>query len=438
MAETLLIILTVLAAAILVLLIVLLTRGSGGRLVRVEGHLSSLEKGQERTERVIKEEMSKNREEAASSAREGREEMGHSFKSLGDSLLKQMTNIADLQKNQLETFSVHLSKLTQSNEDKLEKMRSTVEERMKLLQEDNSNKLEQMRATVDEKLHATLEKRLGESFKLVSERLESVYKGLGEMQSLASSVGDLKKVLTNVKTRGTWGEVQLGNLLEQILTGDQYARNVVTRKGSRERVEFAIRLPGRDDAEGGEVWLPIDAKFPQEDYQRLVDAQDRADQTGVDEASKQLEARIKKEAKEIREKYIDPPNTTDFGIMFLPVEGLYAEILRRPGLSDTLQREHRVVVTGPTTLAALLNSLQMGFRTLAIEKRSSEVWILLGAVKTEFGKFGDILEKTRKKLHEASNTIDTAARKSRTIERKLRGVQKLPSPEAVNLLGEAE
>jgi DNA recombination protein RmuC len=255
------------------------------------------------------------------------------------------------------------------------------------------------------------------------------------MKTLASSVGDLKNVLTNVKTRGTWGEVQLGNLLEQILTSEQYASNVATKKGSNDRVEFAIRLPGREE-KGKEVWIPIDAKFPQEDYQRLQAAQENADQVQAESAAKQLVAGIKKEAKEINTKYIDPPNTTDFAVMFLPAEGLYAEVLRRPGLCESLQRDYRVVVTGPTTLAALLNSLQIGFRTLAIEKRSSEVWELLSAVKSEFGKFGDILEKTQKKLHEASNTIETATKKSRTIERKLKNVQELPSGETPGLIEE--
>jgi DNA recombination protein RmuC len=290
---------------------------------------------------------------------------------------------------------------------------------------------------VDEKLHETLEKRLGESFKQVSDRLELVHKGLGEMQTLAAGVGDLKKVLTNVKTRGVWGEISLSNLLEQILTIEQYDKNVATKKGSGERVEFAIRLPGRD-ADKGIVWLPIDAKFPQEDYQRLIEAQELANPVLAEQASKQLEARIKAEARNIKDKYIDPPHTTDFGIMFLPTEGLFAEIIRRPGLCDILLRECRVIVTGPTTLSALLNSLQVGFQTLVIEKRSSEVWALLGAVKSEFGKFSEILEKTHKKLQEASNTIDSAAKKSRTIEKKLKNVQELPCAEAVVLLGESE
>ena len=397
MNEFLLVLLIALNLAVIVLLIVLLTRGSTAK------------DNQERTERIVKEEIAQNREELNKSLKSG-----------------------------LDTFLNQISSLTKSNEDKLEKMRNTVEERLKLLQDENSQKLEQMRETVDEKLHSTLEKRLGESFKMVSERLELVHKGLGEMQTLASGVGDLKKVLTNVKTRGTWGEIQLGNLLEQILTLEQYAQNVVTKKGSNERVEFAIKLPGRDKNDSV-VWLPIDAKFPLEDYQKLVEAQEQANLGLIEEFGKLLETRIKSEAKDIREKYIDPPHTTDFGILFLPVEGLYAEVLRRPGLCDLLQREYRVTITGPTTLAALLNSLQMGFRTLAIEKRSSEVWVVLGAIKTEFAKFGELLDKTHKKLEEASNIIDDATKKSRTIEKKLNKVQELPlSKQDMNLFGEVE
>ncbi|BAF60858.1 MAG: DNA recombination protein RmuC [Pelotomaculum sp.] len=370
-------------------------------------YFASLEKNQEKSERMIREEIARNREESGISAKQLREEI---------------INI--------------LARLTQTSEYKLDKIRDTVEERLQLMQKDNNLKLEQMRATVDEKLHSTLEKRLGDSFRIVSERLELVHRGLGEMQSLAAGVGDLKRVLTNVKARGIWGEIQLAGLLEQILTEEQYARNVPTKKGSSERVEFAIKLPGRDGGDGP-VWLPVDAKFPQEDYQRLIEAQEQADPVLAEQAARQLEMRIKGEAKNIKEKYLDPPGTTDFAIMFLPTESLFAEVLRRPGLCDTLLREYRVVVTGPTTLSALLNSLQVGFRTLAIEKRSSEVWALLGAVKAEFSKFGDILEKTRKKLQEASNTIETAARKSRTIEKKLKDVQELPVPETAGLLKEA-
>lgn len=312
-----------------------------------------------------------------------------------------------------------------------DRLREGVEGRLRILQEDNHRQLEKIRQTVDEQLHATLERRLGQSFQLVSERLEQVQKGLGEMQSLAAGVGDLKRVLTNVKTRGIWGEIQLGQLLEQILTPDQYEINVATKMNSSDRVEFALRLPGRE--QGSWLWLPIDAKFPLEDYQRLLEAQERGEAAQAQEAAKQLELRLKGEAKSIREKYLDPPHTTDFAILYLPVEGLYAEVLRRPGLYECLLREYRLVVAGPTTLAALLNSLQLGFRTLAIERRSAEVWQLLGSVKTEFGKFGELLEKTQKKLQEASNSIENAARKSRTIERKLKDVEALPAEDAVLL-----
>ncbi|HXT17269.1 MAG TPA: DNA recombination protein RmuC [Gemmatimonadaceae bacterium] len=290
--------------------------------------------------------------------------------------------------------------------------------------------LASIRSTVDEQLQGTLERRLGESFNIVSERLELVHKGLGEMQSLAAGVGDLKKVLTNVKTRGTWGEVQLGNLLEQILTPAQYAQNVCTKGEGAERVEFAIRLPGRSAEQGAndQVWLPIDAKFPQEDYARLIEAAEAGDAAAVDQASRALELRVRQCARDIAEKYVAPPGTTDFGIMFLPTEGLYAEIIRRPGLPDVLQREYRVMVSGPTTLAALLNSLQMGFRTLAIEQRSSEVWTVLGEAKTEFRRYADALEKIRNKLQEASSAVDKASVRTRAIERKLRGVEEIEQP----------
>lgn len=428
---------TALEIIIAVLLIVLLIQSRRNKPSGYEANFAAIEKSQEKTERMLREEIFSSREEAGNSSKRLRDEVNASLTMLGDSLLVRLTENATFQKNQLDTFSNQINILTRSNEQKLDKMRDTFEERLILLQKDNNQKLEQMRATVDEKLHETLEKRLGESFKQVSDRLELVHKGLGEMQTLAAGVGDLKKVLTNVKTRGVWGEISLSNLLEQILTIEQYDKNVATKKGSGERVEFAIRLPGRD-ADKTIVWLPIDAKFPQEDYQRLIEAQELANPVLAEQASKQLEMRIKAEAKNIKDKYIDPPHTTDFGIMFLPTEGLFAEIIRRPGLCDILLRECRVIVTGPTTLSALLNSLQVGFQTLAIEKRSSEVWALLGAVKSEFGKFSEILEKTHKKLQEASNTIDTAARKSRTIERKLKTVQELPSAEAVALLGAAE
>ena len=315
--------------------------------------------------------------------------------------------------------------------DRLHELRTsidaTLKEEMGSIRAENSSKLESIRHMVDEKLHATLEQRLGESFKQVSDRLEQVHRGLGEMQSLAVGVGDLRKVLTNVKTRGTWGEIQLGALLDQILTADQYEHNVVTSLGSGARVEFAIRLPGRSEEDP--VWLPIDAKFPMDDYQRLIDAQERADLIAVEEAGRALETRIKTEARSIRQKYIEPPYTTDFAVLYLPTEGLYAEVLRRPGLADWLQRECKVNLTGPTTLAAMLNSLQMGFRTLAIEKRSSEVWTILSTVKTEFGKFAEALAHTKKKLEEAHSSIESAETRNRVLTRKLKVVDAYPPPE---------
>ena len=417
------------------LLVVLLQRVSRlGASAGLESRMDSLERQLERQERMLREELVRNREEAQLMARQGREENANAVASLGDSLLKRMSEIAVLQKDQLEIFAGQLKNLTASNEGRMDRLRESVEERLRLIQEDNSRKLEQMRVTVDEKLHDTLEKRLGESFKLVSERLELVQRGLGEMQTLASGVGDLKKVLTNVKTRGTFGEIQLASLLEQVLAPGQYDVNVETRKGSGQRVEFALRLPGRDGTTDGQVWLPLDAKFPQEDYLRLVEAQELGDILLAAEAGKQLDKAVRLMATDIRDKYLDPPHTTDFGVMFLPTEGLYAEVLRRPGLFEALQRDFKVMIAGPTTLAALLNSLQMGFRTLAIEKRSAEVWNLLGAVRTEFAKFGQVLEKTSKKLQEAGNHIDAAAVRSRSIEKKLKGVQEMPGIEAAALL----
>lgn len=320
-----------------------------------------------------------------------------------------------------------------TSERRLAEVRASVEGRLQALQEGNERKLEQMRATVDEKLQATLEQRLGESFRQVAERLEQVHQGLGEMQGLARDVGSLSRVLTNVKTRGVFGEVQLAALLEQVLTPEQYAANVETVPGSGARVEFAIRLPGRGDA-GVPLWLPIDAKFPREDHERLIEAQERADAAAVEAAARALEARLRLEARTIRDKYIAAPHTTDFAILFLPTESLYAEALRRPGLMEALQREHRITLAGPTTLLATLSSLQMGFRTLALEKRSAEVWQVLGAVKTEFTKFGDVLAKTRKKLSEAASTIDAAEVRTRAMARQLRTVEAMPQERADGLL----
>jgi DNA recombination protein RmuC len=349
-------------------------------------------------------------------AQTSREEQGTSLKRFGD------------------TLNQSLSTLTESNAQRMAEVRATLEAKIKDLQTDNGTRLEEMRKTVDEKLHATLETRLGESFKLVSDRLEKVHQGLGEMQQLAIGVGDLKRVLTNVKTRGTWGEVQLEMLLEQVLTPEQYAKNVETVPGTGARVEFAIKLPGSDEG-GTPVWMPIDAKFPKEQYERLADAADRADAEGVIVASRELERAVRLEAKTISEKYLSPPLTTDFAILFLPTEGLYAEVMRRPGLADDLQRTFRVSIAGPSTLSALLNSLQMGFRTLALEKRSSEVWQVLGAVKTEFGKFGDVLKATKATLERAADNISKAEVRSRSMERKLKSVEALPSETAQQLLG---
>jgi DNA recombination protein RmuC len=336
--------------------------------------------------------------------------------------------------DQRHELSTALATLGSSFREDLSRLSDTVERRLLRIQDDSAQKLDEMRRTVDEKLQGTLEKRLGESFRLVSERLEQVHKGLGEMQSLASGVGDLKRVMSNVKTRGTWGEIQLGSLLEQILSPDQYEKNVRTRPGSSAHVEYAIKFPGNGE-DGGCVYLPIDAKFPVEDYQRLVEAQEHADPIAAESAGKQLEARVRASAREIADKYVAPPATTDFALLFLPTEGLYAEVVRRTDLVELLQRESRVVVAGPTTLAALLNSLQMGFRTLAIQKRSSEVWEVLGAIKTEFSKFGDVMVKVQKKLAEAGSVIEQAQTRTRVIERKLKQVEAMPGQEAEKLLG---
>lgn len=365
---------------------------------------------------------------------QSRAELQDALKDFREVQAKRLEDSTRSQGERLQTFAQQLAEFGTHNEAKLEALRATVETKLTQLQSDNEAKLERIRQTVDEKLHQTLEQRLGESFKLVSERLEQVHSGLGEMKSLAVGVGDLKKILSNVKTRGTWGEVQLGNLLEQTLTPEQFTRNFAPNEDSTERVEFAIKLPGRD-VDGKPVWLPLDSKFPNEEYQRLVEAQERGDGGTVEAAAAALEQGIRMEARNISEKYIYPPTTTDFAILFLPTEGLFAEVLRRPGLSEALQRQHRVVVSGPTTLTALLTSLQMGFRTLAIEERSSEVWKVLGAVKAEFGKFGETLDKVQKKLTEASNTIESAQRRSRAVARKLRPAEELPAMDAAALLG---
>lgn len=495
MTNILLMVTVILLVATVVLLLMLLKKASQADTFALASRLDAFEKTQERTERAVREEVAQSRDEQGKAAREQRQELAEAFKVFGDSAVQRMMDVASTQKGQLDAFSDQLTsfakasgerldgvraesaaaakqqreevvatlksisetmaktmgelanaqkiqleamsstigKLSDTNEKKLEAVRVTVEGKLQSMQIDNAKQLDQMRQTVDEKLQGTLEKRLGESFKQVSERLEQVHKGLGEMQTLATGVGDLKKVLTNVKTRGTWGEVQLGALLEQVLIPDQFATNVATKDGG-ERVEFAIKLPGQGADKDETVWLPIDAKFPVEDYQRLIEAQERSDAEGVEVAGKQLENRVKACASDICEKYLNPPKTTDFGILFLPIEGLFAEVIRRTGLTEVIQREYRVVIAGPTTLWSILSSLQMGFRTLAIQKRSSEVWNLLAAVKTEWTKYGDVLDAVQKKLHQASDTIEKAKVRSRAVGRQLRDVQELPVAEATALL----
>ncbi|MDE1894510.1 MAG: DNA recombination protein RmuC [Pseudomonadota bacterium] len=464
--ELLLVLLLVAALTILVLQVAMLLRGRADAGLRAG--LDALRDDNERLQRTLREEQRAGRDELQQgfdrfrghvgeqldgmSQRQAEriEGFGQRLATLTDSTGKGLETLAqrlldDARRNREEiTLALgrfgeqqqqRLSALATDNDKRMGEMRATVEDKLGAIQQDNAAKLEQMRATVDEKLHATLETRLGQSFKLVSERLEAVQRGLGEMQSLATGVGDLKRVLGNVKTRGILGEVQLGALLEQLLTPEQYQANVATVPGSGERVEFAIRLPGADREHP--VSLPVDAKFPREDYERLLDAQERADADAANLAAAALERRLREEAKTIRAKYVAPPHTTDFAILFLPTEGLYAEVLRRPGLFEALQREHRVTVTGPTTLSALLNSLQMGFRTLAIQQRSSEVWQLLGTVKSEFGKFASILEKAERQLNTVSKSIGDAGKKTRTIERKLRGVESMSGEEASRLPDDA-
>jgi len=464
LTETLLIVLVILAALVLLLQLAALLRGRGDPGLGVK--LDALKDDSARVERTLREEQ-----------RAGREELQQGFDRFRGHLGEQFSGMSQQQAERIDGFGQRLALLTErtdtglqalaqrlaedarksreeatlalnhfgeqqqqrlaalgaEHEKRMGEVRATLEAKLGAIQQDNAAKLEQMRATVDEKLQSTLETRLGQSFQLVSERLEAVQRGLGEMQSLATGVGDLKRVLTNVKTRGILGEVQLGSLLEQMLTAEQYESNVATVPGSSERVEFAIRMPGQ--GEGEHILLPIDAKFPMEDYQRLLEAQENADIEAATIAGRALEIRVREEAKRIKGKYIALPHTTDFAVLFLPTEGLFAEVIRRPGLFELLQREHRVTVAGPTTLSALLNSLQMGFRTLAIAKRSSEVWALLGAVKNEFGKFGVVLEKTRKQLDAARNSIDSAGQRTRAIERKLRGVETLSADVTQQLLG---
>lgn len=381
--------------------------GLAGVVAQLEKLIDSSGKSAEAQRTSIDERLREIRTDATTGSKEMREEVSASLKSFNESILK----------------------LTATNHERMDLLKAAVEDKLKTIHEENAKQLEQMRLTVDEKLQGTLEKRLGESFKQVSDRLEAVHKGLGEMQTLATGVGDLKKVLSNVKTRAGWSEVQLGAMLEQVLAPDQFARNVAT-KGEGERVEYAVKLPGRGEDPADVLWLPIDAKFPVEVHQRLLELQERGEKELAEAAWKELERCVRSCASDIAQKYINPPKTTDFGIMFLPTEGLFADVVRRTGLCESLHRDYRVVVTGPTTLWSILNSFQMGFRTLAIQQRTSEVWSLLGAVKTEWGKYGDILDQVKKKIDQASNTIDDAARKSRVIGRKLRDVQELPHQEA--------
>ena len=368
-----------------------------------------------------KEESETDKEKLRQELQESRRELRETLQDFNDSVLRRLAEHMGMQLQQTESMSSHLQNLTQAQERRQEHLRQSLEAQMESLRLESGRRLEEIRAMVDERLQQTLERKLGESFQWVSERLEMVHKGLGEMQNLAASVGDLKKVLTNVKTRGTWGEIQLAALLSDVLAPEQYAANVAVVPGRNERVEFALRLPGQ--GETGCIWLPVDAKFPQEDFLRLQEAREGGDAEGQESAAKKLEQRLRLEAKSIAEKYVAPPHTTDFALLFLPTEGLYAEVLQRPGLAEELLRRHRVVVTGPMTLAALLNSLQLGFRTLAIEQRSAEVWELLGAVRGEFARFGLLLEKTQKKLQEASFSIESAAKTSRSMEQRLSSLQ---------------
>jgi len=412
-----LVILVVLAATILVLLLFRKPANTGKLL-----------------EQAVRDEFRDSRGETSKIFSELRQEISATQRTFTDTLVKTISEIGKSQTEKLELVEKRIKELTESNESRIERVRNTINDQLKNIQEGNEKKLDQMRQTVDEKLQSTLEKRLGESFKLVSERLELVHKGLGEMQNLATGVGDLKKVLTNVKIRGTWGEAQLGSLLEQFLSAEQYEKNVAAKKGSAERVEYAIKLPGKDTESEKPVYLPIDSKFPQEDYQKLLEAQEQGNPELVEEYSKALEIRIKAEARDIRDKYINPPVTTDFAILFLPTESLFAEILRRPGVTEYIQRNYRVIVTGPTTCAALLNSLQIGFRTLVVEKRSAEIWKILGAVKMEFDKFGDVLAKVKKQLNTASSTIDQTEKRTNAMARQLRKVEIMPEAESIKLL----
>jgi DNA recombination protein RmuC len=415
MTDSILWLVLLLAVVNAVLLVVVLVRSGAG------AHGSAV---------AVRAELRGAREESAAASRDARAELARGLSAGNSQLATQLNAMAEVQRTQLDGVSKRLGEMTESNRKALDGVRTTIDTRLIELQAGNEKKLEQMRVTVDEKLQSTLEKRLGESFKLVSDQLESVQKGLGEMQSLATGVGDLKRVLTNVKARGTWAEVQLGALLEEILTPAQFERNVHVEPGSREMVEYAVKLPGPQDDPAACVWLPIDSKFPQEDYARVQDAADCGDAEACRLATEGLARSIRLEAQSIHDKYVKPPHTTDFGIMFLATEGLYAEVVRQPALVEDLQQRYRVVVAGPTTLSALLSSLRMGFQTLAIEQQAVEVWRVLGAVKTEFGKFGATLDKVKRQLDTAGRTIDETGRRTRAMERRLREVEQLPDQEA--------
>jgi DNA recombination protein RmuC len=418
MTDVILWVLVVVGVANVALLILLLMRTSAG----------------EQQDAGLRDELRAGREEASRAARESREELSVALSSANATLSTNLSALGDVQRTQLDGVGKQLKELSDTNAQTLERIRTTFDSRVKELQDSNEKKLDEMRKTVDEKLHDTLEKRLGESFKLVSERLEAVQRGLGEMQNLATGVGDLKRVLTNVKARGTWGEIQLGALLEQILAPSQYDKNVKVKPDSNELVEFAIRMPGSPDDQRECVWLPIDSKFPQEDYLRLMDAAELGDADATQQASVALGKAVLKSAQDIRDKYICQPYTTDIAIMFLPTEGLYAEVLRQPALVEEILNKYRVVVAGPASLGAILSSFRMGFQALAIQQQSDVVWQVLGAVKTEFCKFGEVLDKVKRQLNTAANTIEQTGVRSRAIERKLRGVESLPETEASALL----
>ncbi len=440
MQTTVLILLITLIVIGIVNIVISLTKKSTdnhtSNFEKLDNTNNRIESAINRIEPAIREEFSRSRNENQEAFKSNREELNNSLKSFQDTFTKNVKDFNDLQKQKFDDLANKQEKIKQETENKLKEIRETVEGKLKHIQDDNNKRLEEMRKTVDEKLQESINKRFNESFELISKRLEEVQKGLGEMQTLASDVGGLKKVLTNVKTRGTFGEVQLENILEQIFASSQYETQVATKANSAERVDAVVKLPGQTD--GKDLLLPIDSKFPVEDYQRLYDAYETDDTKNIPGLRKMFETAVKNTAKSIASKYINPPTTTDFAIMFVPSEGIYAEILRNTEVFESLRRDYRVTVVGPTNLAAFLSSLQMGFRTLAIQKRTSEVWEILGAVKTEFGKFGDVLEGASRQLQTVANSITKAETRTRAIERKLRGVETLPEEQALQLLGDAE